>query len=68
MSGLQCLRTNYPAAGRTVDYESVKRNGFHDQGILVVPMDHDRLTWPEREFLRQIGEKLYGRRVDRGAA
>jgi hypothetical protein len=24
-------------------------------------MDDDRLTWPERELVRQLGEKLYGK-------
>ena len=42
--------------------EQVKRNGWHDQGILVVAEDDDRLTWPERELIRRLGEKLYGKR------
>lgn len=41
--------------------EHVKRNGWHDQNILVVNADDHRLTWPEREFIRQIGDKLYGK-------
>ena len=32
------------------------------QHILVVSADDRRLTWPEREFIRHIGEKLYGRK------
>ncbi len=27
-------------------------------------VEDDRLTWPERELVRQLGEKLYGRRDD----
>ena len=40
--------------------EQVKRDGWRDQNILVVNADDDRLSWPEREFIRQIGDKLYG--------
>ena len=48
--------------------EEVKRDGWRDQNILVVsPGDH-RLTWPERELIRQLGEKLYGKRGDAEAA
>ncbi len=42
--------------------ELVKHEGWRELGILVVAADDDRLTWPERELIRQIGEKLYGRR------
>jgi hypothetical protein len=30
--------------------------------VLAVSLDDDRLTWPERELVRQLGEKLYGPR------
>lgn len=42
--------------------EDLKRDGWHDQNLLVVSPDDHRLTWPERELIRQIGEKLYGKR------
>ena len=42
--------------------EQVKRDGWRDQGILVVSADDQRLTWPEREFVRQLGDRLYGKR------
>jgi hypothetical protein len=42
--------------------EHLKRDGWHDQNVLVVSPDDHRLTWPERELIRQIGEKLYGKR------
>ena len=48
--------------GKRISPEHVKRNGWHDQKILVVNADDNRLTWPEREFIRQIGNKLYGKR------
>ncbi len=47
--------------------EHLKRDGWHQQNILVVSPDDDRLTWPERELIRQIGEKLYGKRDAREA-
>lgn len=42
--------------------EEVKREGWHEHGILVVSADDQRLTWPERELIRQLGRKLYGKR------
>ena len=42
--------------------EEVKRDGWHEQGVLAVSLDDNRLSWPEREFVRQLGERLYGRR------
>lgn len=40
--------------------EHLKRDGWQDRQILVVSADDQRLCWPEREFIRQIGDKLYG--------
>jgi hypothetical protein len=50
--------------GRTnsVDHEAMKRNGFLDQGILIVKVDDPRLAWQERMLLEQIGTRLYGER------
>jgi hypothetical protein len=31
-----------------------------DQNILVVAADDQRLSWPGRELVRQLGKKLYG--------
>ena len=45
--------------------EEVKREGWREQGVLVVSPADPRLTWPEREIVRQLGERLYG---DRKAA
>ena len=45
--------------------EQVKHEGWRELGILVVAANDDRLTWPERELVRQLGEKLYGRRGER---
>ncbi len=35
------------------------------QRVLVIEVDDERLTWPERELVRQLGEKLYGNRPKR---
>jgi hypothetical protein len=40
--------------------EHVKRDGWREQNILVVNADDTRLTWSEQEWVRQLGEKLYG--------
>jgi hypothetical protein len=47
--------------------EQVKREGWREHGLLAVSLDDARLTWPERELVRQLGEKLYGRRAAREA-
>lgn len=44
------------------DADRVKRDGWQEQGMLAVSVDDQRLTWPERELVRQLGEKLYGKR------
>ena len=35
--------------GHRRDPEQVKRDGWHEQGVLAVSVDDDRLTWPERK-------------------
>ena len=42
--------------------DQVKKEGWHEQGVLAVAVDDARLTWPERELVRQLGDRLYGRR------
>ena len=44
--------------------EKVKQDGWREQGLLAVSIDDQRLSWPEREFIRQIGEKLYGKKQE----
>ena len=53
--------------GERTDSEIVKREGWLGMGVLVVQVDDRRLTWPERELVVQIGEKLYGKRKAKGA-
>ena len=50
--------------GERTPPEQVKRDGWREQGILVITEDDQRLTWPERELVRQLGAKLYGKRQD----
>ena len=48
--------------------EQVRRDGWRELGILAVSVEDHRLTWPERELVRQLGERLYGRRKHRREA
>ncbi len=47
--------------GPTINAESTKIFGWNQHGILVVSEKDDRLTWVERELVRNLGNKLYGR-------
>ncbi|MGE0039159.1 MAG: hypothetical protein AB7S93_26485 [Xanthobacteraceae bacterium] len=42
--------------------ERVKEEGWRERGLLAVSIDDQRLSWPELEFIRQLGERLYGSR------
>ena len=44
----------------TTDLELMKQRGWRDQRILVVHLTDDRLDYLEREFVKAIGERLYG--------
>jgi len=46
--------------GERRNADAVKRDGWRETGVLAVAADDPRLSWPERELVRQIGEKLYG--------
>ena len=46
-----------------IDPEAEKRTGWRQHGILVVAEQDTRLSWPERELIRQLGSKLYGRQA-----
>lgn len=48
--------------GQRCSPDEVKRDGWREQRVLAVSLDDNRLTWPERELIRQLGEKLYGDR------
>lgn len=49
------------AQPNTIDYEAIKRYAFRDQNILVVDLNDPRLTWPDRELLKVIAGRLYGK-------
>jgi hypothetical protein len=51
---------------KQIDLEAEKRAGWRRHGILVVAEHDPRLTWPERELIRQLGVKLYGEQPDGG--
>ncbi len=60
---MRMMRWHPPGyGGHRRDPEQVKRDGWREQGLLAVTLDDERLTWPERELIRQLGEKLYGKR------
>ncbi len=42
------------------DLDAMKQRGWRDQNILVVNVADDRLDLFEREFVKAIGERLYG--------
>ena len=44
---------------KQIDAEKIKREGWNNDGILVVKVDDERLSWPEKELIKQIGEKIY---------
>ncbi len=63
---MKTMRFTPPGYGsRRRSPEEVKRDGWHEQGLLAVSVDDDRLTWPERELVRQLGERLYGKREEK---
>jgi hypothetical protein len=42
-----------------IDLEKVKKEGWKNDGILVVKKDDERLSWDEQELFKQIGNKIY---------
>jgi hypothetical protein len=51
---------------KSIDHEAEKRASCRRHGILVVAEQDPRLSWPERELVRQVGIKLYGERSEAG--
>ncbi len=43
---------------------AMRRAAWRQQGMLAVSADDPRLTWPERELVSQLGDKLYGPRKE----
>jgi len=46
---------------QVTDLDAMKERGWRDQRILVVNEADERLDFVEREIVRRIGERLYGR-------
>ena len=61
MTGMSFTPRGFGGTRRNPD--QVKRDGWKEQGLLAVSLEDQRLTWPERELVRQLGEKLYGKRL-----
>ena len=59
MKAMRFTPKGYGGHRRTAD--EIKRDGWREEGLLAVRVDDQRLTWPERELVRQLGEKLYGK-------
>jgi hypothetical protein len=62
MNGMRFTPPGY--GGRRRSPDQVKREGWRKQGVLAVAIDDERLSWPERELVRQLGDKLYGKREE----
>ena len=45
---------------QTSDLDAIKQQGWRDQHILVVSESDERLDFVEREFVKRLGERLYG--------
>jgi hypothetical protein len=48
-----------------MDKEAVKSAGWKELGILVVDVNYKGLSDDERNFIENIGNKIYGRRYGR---
>jgi hypothetical protein len=54
--------------GKRRSPEEIKREGWREHGVLVIDPNDERLSWPDRELVREIGERLYGRKQRREAS
>jgi hypothetical protein len=59
LKGMRFTPPGYGGHRRSPD--RVKQEGWREQGVLAVSVNDERLSWPERELVRQLGEKLYGK-------
>jgi hypothetical protein len=49
---------------KQIDAEKLKREGWNNDGILIIKVDDERLSWPEKELIRQIGDKIYNNKTN----
>ena len=61
MTGMRFAPKGYGGDRRSPD--QVKCDGWRDHGVFAVSLDDARLSWPERELVRQLGDRLYGERT-----
>ena len=47
------------------DLEKIKRDGWHEQRILVVSPDDPRLDWTQKKFVENLANFLYGVKNER---
>jgi hypothetical protein len=61
------LATNYPSRkiGSEIDYEAIKRNAYHDQGIAIIDLTDIRIPWDTREIIEGACRRLYGQKRER---
>ena len=50
-----------------INTDRIKYEGWHNDGILVIKSDDSRLSWPEKEFIKQIGNKIYPKKGGKNA-
>ena len=49
---------------KQIDDEKLKREGWNNDGILIIKADDERLSWPEKELIKQIGDKIYNNKTN----
>ena len=49
-------------AGDSEVVERLKRDAYHDKGLLVIDLNKDNIDWMLRELLTQFGDKRYPKR------
>jgi hypothetical protein len=64
MSSHRPLATNFPTGniGRAVDYERVKREAYHGQGIAIIDLSDSRIAWADRTIIEDACKRLYGQK------
>lgn len=48
------------------EIEELRKLAWQRQGVIAIRIDDDRLPWVDREYLRTVAEKLYGKRTEGG--
>lgn len=58
---IEC-RTGRSAANETELFE-LRERAWREQGVLIInPKTQDGLAWQEREWLEQIGKRIFGKK------